>query len=64
MNSGAVRIDFAQGRIFRDSFWKGSFAKDTLLGWEERVRGAVLDPAAAAAGRVFAGGSFWKRFDG
>jgi hypothetical protein len=64
VNSGAVRIDFEQGRIFRDSYWKGSFAKDTLLGWEERLRGAVLDPAAAAAGRVFAGGSFWKRFDG
>ncbi len=62
-NTGAVRIDFAQGRIFRDSFWKGSFAKDTLLGWEERVRDAVLDPGATAAGQFFAGGSFWKRFN-
>ena len=62
-NTGAVRIDFAQGRIFRDSFWKGSFAKDTLVGWEERVRDAVLDPSATAAGQFFAGGSFWKRFN-
>jgi hypothetical protein len=64
VNTGAARIDLEQGRIFRDSYWKGSFAKDTLLGWEEKVRGAVLDPGAVAAGRVFAGGSFWKRFDG
>jgi hypothetical protein len=62
-NTGAVRIDFVQQRIFRDSFWKGSFAKDTLIGWEERVRGGLLDPGAAVAGRVFAGGSFWKRFN-
>jgi hypothetical protein len=62
-NTGAVTIDFAQQRIFRDSFWKGSFAKDTLIGWEERVRDAVLDPGAAAAGRIFAGGAFWKRFN-
>ncbi len=62
-NTGAVRIDLAQGRIFRDSFWKGSFAKDTLIGWEERVRDAVLNPSATAAGQFFAGGSFWKRFN-
>ena len=37
-NTGAVRIDFVQEHIFRDSFWKGSFAKDTLVGWEERAR--------------------------
>src|SRR5260370_42526058 len=61
-NTGAVRIDFAQERIFRDSFWKGSFAKDTLLGWEERVRDAVLDPSATAAGRFLAGGRFGKRY--
>ena len=43
--------------------WKGSFAKDTLLGWEERVRTAGLgDSASRTAGR-YAGGSFWKRFD-
>jgi hypothetical protein len=63
LNTGAVTFDFAQQRVFRDSFWKGSFAKDTLIGWEERVRGAALDPGAAAAGRTFAGGAFWKRFD-
>ena len=64
VNTRALHIDFANGRIFRDSFWKGTFAKDTLLGWEQRVREALLDPGAAATGRVFAGGSFWKRFDG
>jgi hypothetical protein len=36
VNTGAVRIDFAKGRIFRDSFWKGSFAKDSLAGFEVR----------------------------
>jgi hypothetical protein len=52
----------AKRRIFRDIFWKGSFASDTLLGWEERVRTASV-AGAASAGAVFAGGSFWKRFD-
>jgi len=63
INTGAVRFDFQKKRIFRDSFWKGSFAKDTLLGWEERVRNAGLGEAVAETGGVFAGGSFWKRFD-
>ncbi len=62
-NTGAVRIDFEQGRIFRDAFWKGYFGKDTLLGWEERVRDAVLGAGAQSAGQTFAGGSFWKRFE-
>jgi hypothetical protein len=62
-NTGSVRIDYNQQRIFHDSFWKGSFAADSLLGWEERVRTAVLGSNADAAGRLFAGGSFWKRFD-
>jgi hypothetical protein len=62
-NTGLVRVDFDKQRIFRDSFWKGSFAKDALLGWEERVRDAVLGNDAEAAGKTFAGGSFWKRFD-
>jgi len=44
-------------------FWKGSFAKDGLLGWEERVRNAGLAAQSAKAGQIFAGGSFWKRFD-
>ncbi|MCS6952198.1 MAG: GMC family oxidoreductase [Bryobacterales bacterium] len=63
LNSGAVRIDFARRRIFRDSFWKGSFAADTLLGWEERIRTSGLGREAERSGAVFAGGSFWKRFD-
>ena len=42
---------------------EGSFAKDTLIGWEERVRDAALGNDAGAAGKNFAGGSFWKRFD-
>ncbi|HUY12782.1 MAG TPA: GMC family oxidoreductase [Terriglobia bacterium] len=63
INSGAVRFDFQKKRVFRDSFWKGSFAKDTLLGWEERVRNAGWGEAVAETGKVFAGGSFWKRFD-
>jgi cholesterol oxidase len=63
VNTGVVRIDFERRRIFRDSFWKGSFARDTLLGWEERVRTAGLGREAVRSGEVFAGGSFWKRFD-
>ena len=63
-NTGATRIDYGQRRIFHDSFWKGSFAEDSLLGWEEKLRGRVLGSGAEAAGRIFAGGSFWKRFDG
>ena len=63
LNHGAVTFDFSGQRIHRDSFWKGSFAKDTLIGWEERVRDAALGNGADAAGRIFAGGSFWKRFD-
>lgn len=63
VNTGEARIDFERKRIFRDSFWKGSFAKDTLLGWEERLRTAGLGGDAERAGAAFAGGSFWKRFD-
>ncbi|MCP5109864.1 MAG: hypothetical protein GY953_03420, partial [bacterium] len=63
INTGEVRIDFEGKRIFRDSFWKGSFAKDTLLGWEERVRTGNLGDDGAKSGSLFAGGSFWKRFD-
>jgi hypothetical protein len=43
LNKGTVRIDFEKKRIFRDSFWKGSFAKNSLLGWEERVRNGGFD---------------------
>jgi choline dehydrogenase-like flavoprotein len=63
VNTGEVHYDFQKKRIFRDSFWKGSFAKDTLLGWEERIRNAALGSSAEKAGAIFAGGSFWKRFD-
>lgn len=63
INTGAVRADFDRQRIFRDSFWKGSFAKDSLLGWEERLRDELFGNDADDAGRFFAGGSFWKRFD-
>jgi len=59
VNTGAVRVDFEKKRIHHDMFWKGSFAKDTLLGWEERIRGVE----GAVAARTFAPGSFWKRFD-
>ena len=64
LNSGAVRIDYDQRRIFHDSFWKGSFAADSLPGWEEKIRGGLLGSGAEDMGRIFAGGSFWKRFDG
>ncbi len=63
LNTGKVTFDFDKKRIFRDSFWKGSFAEDSLLGWEERVRNSVLGDKGVPAGEIFAGGSFWKRFD-
>jgi hypothetical protein len=63
VNTGAVRIDFAADRIYRDSFWKGSFARDTLLGWEERIRRSILGDLGIKTASVFTGGSFWKRFD-
>lgn len=63
INRGEVKIDFKERRIYRDSFWRGSFAKDTLLGWEERLRTAGLAPSDAGAASRYAGGSFWKRFD-
>jgi cholesterol oxidase len=62
LNTGAVRVDFDRQRIFRDSFWKGSFAKDSLLGWKERVRDSLVS-GGDRLGQIFAGGSFWKRFD-
>ena len=64
LNRGTVRVDYDQGRIFHDSFWKGSFAEDSLVGWEEKLRGNILGAGAVEIGRIFAGGSFWKRFDG
>ena len=63
VNTGTVRVDLAKQRIFRDTYWKGSFAADSLLGWEERMRTKKLHPEVYQQGRIFAGGSFWKRFD-
>lgn len=63
VNTGTVRIDVPNQRVFRDIYWKGSFAADSLLGWEERVRTGNLHPEVYQRGKIFAGGSFWKRFD-
>ncbi|MBI3329905.1 MAG: GMC family oxidoreductase, partial [Nitrospinae bacterium] len=63
LNGGGVEIDYENRRIWRDSFWKGSFAKDTLLGWEERMRTAGLGGVAERTAARYTGGSFWKRFD-
>ncbi len=63
LNTGAVRIDVTNQRIFRDIYWKGSFAADSLLGWEERARTELQHPEVFEHGKIFAGGSFWKRFD-
>src|SRR5262245_10670683 len=58
LNRGAVRVDVERHRIWRDSFWKGTFARNHPLGWDERW----LTPRPAD-GSAFAGGRFWKRFD-
>lgn len=63
VNTGAVHIDFANQRIHRDIYWKGSFSADSALGWEEHVRTKTLHPEIYEHGKIFAGGSFWKRFD-
>lgn len=59
INHHGVTIDYASRRIWRDCFWKGSFARDTVMGWEERLA-TPIRPGSAP----FAGGRFWKRFDG
>ena len=58
LNHQGVAIDRPHRRIHRDSFWKGSFAKDNLLGWEERLMTPIRSGVAP-----FTGGRFWKRFD-
>ena len=63
LNTREFKIDLPNRRIDRDLFWKGSFAKDSLIGWEERIRSAGLGDAAQKSGAIFAAGSFWKRFD-
>jgi hypothetical protein len=63
LNHGGVKIDYEKKRIFRDSFWKGTFAKDSLLGLEEKIRNAALSGPASQGAKRYTGGSFWKRFD-
>lgn len=58
LNHGTVAVDYVHQRVVRDSYWKGSFAKDTLLGWEERI----LTPIRTE-GPNYTGGRFWKRLD-
>jgi hypothetical protein len=58
LNRGGIRVDSGARRVWRDCFWKGSFAKDTLLGWEERLMTPIR-----ASGPQYTGGRFWKRFD-
>jgi hypothetical protein len=53
-----VTVDYENRRVWRDSFWKGSFARDSLLGWDERITTPIRK-----SGPSFAGGRFWKRFD-
>lgn len=63
INRGGVKIDYANRRIWRDSFWKGSFAKDSLLGREERLRNSLFSRGVSKTAMLYTGGSFWKRFD-
>jgi hypothetical protein len=58
LNRGGVATALAGRRIWRDSYWKGSFAKDNPMGWEERL----LTPVRPGA-PPYVGGRFWKRFD-
>jgi hypothetical protein len=58
LNRGDVTVDYESQRVWRDSYWKGSFARDALLGWEERLATPI-----GKHGPHFAGGRFWKRFD-
>src|SRR6201999_1967029 len=62
-NTGSVRIDVPKQRIFRAIYWKCSSAADSLLGWEERLSTQSQHPEVFRDGKIFAGGSFWKRFD-
>jgi len=61
VNTGAVSLDLPNWRVNRDLFWKGSFAKDSLVGFEERLRDLLDSERGNAA--TFARGAFWKRFD-
>jgi hypothetical protein len=63
LNRGSINIDYDNRRIHRDTFWKGSFARDTLLGWEERLRNSPLSGKEQQSAGRYTGGSFWKKFD-
>jgi hypothetical protein len=63
LNRGSINIDYDSRRIHRDTFWKGSFARDTLLGWEERLRNSPLSGKEQQSAGRYTGGSFWKKFD-
>lgn len=58
LNRHQVTVDVANRRVWRDCYWKGSFARNTPMGWEERLMTPIRP-----AGPQFAGGRFWKRFD-
>lgn len=58
LNRGDVRVDLERRRIWRDVYWKGSFAKSHPLGWDERL----FTPTPVDAS-PYVGGRFWKRFD-
>ncbi|MGH9629457.1 MAG: hypothetical protein ACRD7E_14140, partial [Bryobacteraceae bacterium] len=42
---------------------KGSFAGDTPLGWEEKIRNSIFGAGGVKNASIYTGGSFWKRFD-
>lgn len=58
LNHHDLRIDVERRRIWRDGFWKGTFARDHFLGLDERW---MAPPDAR--GLPYTGGRFWKRFD-
>jgi hypothetical protein len=43
VNHSGVEIDYANRRMWGDSFSKGSFANETRLVWEERLPRATFD---------------------
>lgn len=58
LNRGAIRVDAGRRRIWRDVFWKGTFARNHWLGLDERL----MTPTPPD-GSAYSGGRFWKRFD-
>jgi len=57
---GSRRPGSSHRRVNRDLFWKGSFAKDSLVGLKN---GCAVSRILAAAMPPHRGGAFWKRFD-